>query len=94
VAEKRDEDDNVIDTAEGSAGGPKTHDPAGTRLRAETPGMLSQEELDRRQEQLRTTRRSGGPDLGKRGSGRSAAADEQAEEIPPTETEEPPARSP
>jgi hypothetical protein len=88
-----EDDENVIETEEASAGDPKTHDPAGTRLRAETPGMLSPEELDRRQERLRTTRRTGGPDLGNEDSQASADAEEDVPDISPTETEEPPEAS-
>ena len=89
------DEENVIETEEASAGGPKTHDSAGTRLRAETPGLLTQEELDRRQERIGTTRRRGGPDLGKQvPSRRTAAAAREEEEVPPTETEEPPGPPP
>jgi hypothetical protein len=83
-------EDNVIETEEGTVGGPKTHDSAGTRLRAETAGMLPPDELDERQERLRTTRRTGGPDLAKEAPERGAEADEEAPDVPPTETEEPP----
>jgi hypothetical protein len=82
-------EEHVVETEEASAGGPTTHDSANTRLRAETPGPLP-EELDRLQEQIRTTRRSGGPDVKKKSAGRGAAAEEQADDVPPTETEQPP----
>ena len=95
MAEKRDDDEQVIETEEASAGGPHTHDSTGTRLRAETPGMLPPKELDKRQRRLRTKRRKGGPNLGKRGTARGETqADEQGAEIPPTETEEPPGPPP
>jgi hypothetical protein len=84
-----EDDERVIETEERSAGGPSTHDPAGTRRRAGTSGMLPQDELDLRQERMRTQRRSGGPKL--------TEADEpeaEAPDVPPTETEEPPAESP
>ena len=90
-----DDDEEVIETEEGSAGGPKTHDSTGVVLRAETPGMLPPKELDKRQRRLRKTRRKGGPNLGKRAPGDGGAqADDQASDIPPTETEEPPGPPP
>jgi hypothetical protein len=89
VTEQPEDDEQVIETEEGSAGGPTTHDSANTRLRAETPGLLP-EELDHLQEQIRTTRRSGGPNVSKKSTGRGAAADEEGDEVPPTETEQPP----
>jgi hypothetical protein len=81
------EDENVIETEEGSAGGPAGHDTTGTRRRAETPGMLPPDDLDARQERLRKDRKRGGPDLTKDGES------EEAPDVPPTETEEPPAES-
>jgi hypothetical protein len=93
MSESREDEDNVIETEEASAGGPQTHDPAGTRLRAETPGLLTQEELDERQEKIRETRRKGGPDLTKKGSEAEAEEDEPPD-VPPTETEEPPGPPP
>ncbi len=89
MTEEPDDDEQVIETEEGSAGGPKTHDSASTRLRAETPGPLP-EELDHLQEQIRTTRRSGGPNVSKKPAGRGAHAEEEADDVPPTETEQPP----
>ena len=83
-------EENVIETEEATAGEPKTHDAEGTRRRAETPGMLPPEELDKRQERLRTTRRTGGPDLGDEDSQSSADAQEDVPDVPPTETDEPP----
>lgn len=98
MAEKRDddyEDEQVIETEKGTAGGPQTHDSTGTRLRAETPGMLAPKELDRRQKRIRTRRRKGGPNLAKREpSSRGAQAEDQTTDIPPTETEEPPGPPP
>lgn len=82
-------DEPTIKSDQASAGGPSMHDPASVRARSETPGMLSPEELDRRQEKLRTTRRTGGPDLAKTPS-RRRKADRMADDVPPTETEEPP----
>jgi hypothetical protein len=93
MSESREDDENVIDTEEASAGGPQTHDPAGTRLRAETPGLLTQEELDERQEKIRETRRKGGPDLTKK-STEAEAEEDEAPDVPPTETEEPPGPPP
>lgn len=88
MSEQRKDDENVIDTDEASVGGPSTHDPTGTRLRAETPGMLPPDELDRRQERIRTDRKKGGPDLG------ADAAGEEPEDVPPTETHPPPGPPP
>jgi hypothetical protein len=86
MPEKPENDgDRVIETQEGSAGGPQTHDPAGTRRRAETPGMLPPDELDERQRRLREKRRTGGPRL------TGSQPDEADEDVAPTETEEPPA---
>jgi len=93
VSESREDEDNVIETEEGSAGGPHTHDAAGTRLRAQTPGMLSPEELDKRQEKIRERRKSGGPDLTKR-STEAEAEEDEAPDVPPTETDEPPGPPP
>ena len=84
-----EDDERVIESHKRSAGGPSTHDPAGTRRRAETSGMLPTDELDRRQERMRTKRRSGGPKLSEVDEGEAEAPD-----VPPTETEEPPAGSP
>jgi hypothetical protein len=90
VAENQDDEENVVETEKASAGGPNTHDSANTRLRAETPPPLP-EELDRRQERMRSTRRSGGPNLSKKApSRRDANAEEQADDVPPTETGQPP----
>jgi hypothetical protein len=98
MAEKRDddyEDEQVIETEEGTAGGPQTHDPTGVILRAETPGMLPPKELDKRQKRIRTRRRKGGPNLAKgEPRGRGAQGDDQSADIPPTETEEPPGPPP
>jgi hypothetical protein len=89
VAENQDDEENVIETQKASAGGPETHDSANTRLRAETRPPLP-EDLDRRQEQMRSTRRSGGPNVSKKSSQREANAEEQADDVPPTETNQPP----
>jgi hypothetical protein len=91
MADDRDDEENVIETEEGTAGGPRRHDPAGTRLRAETPGMLPPDQLDERQRRIRTDRKTGGPDLAKDGE---AGEDEAAADVPPTETEEPPGPPP
>lgn len=95
MADEREDDEQVIETEEASAGGPQSHDPTGTRLRAETPGMLSPQELDRRQKRIRTKRRTGGPSLRKGvTSGRRGRADDQSADVPSTETEEPPGPPP
>jgi hypothetical protein len=94
MTEQREDKDNVIESDEATVGGPSTHDPTGTRLRAETPGMLRPDELDERQKRIRTQRKTGGPDLKKGEEPDQAAAEEQAEDIPPTETEAPPGPSP
>lgn len=89
MAEEPEDEENVIETEEASAGGPQKHDPTVTRLRAETPGMLTPEQLDERQERIRTERRKGGPDLTE-GAEEAAADEEDLPDTPPTETEEPP----
>jgi hypothetical protein len=94
MTENREEEENVIESEEATAGGPSTHDATGTRLRAETAGMLPPDELDRRQERIRTTRKTGGPNLHKKATGRAARADDESEDVPPTETEPPPGPPP
>ena len=59
-------------------------DTRAVRARAETPGLLRQEELDARQAQLGADRRSGGPPLDEELSAESVPAD-----VPATESEEP-----
>ena len=93
MAEDREEEENVIESEEATAGGPSTHDATGTRLRAETPGMLPPDELDRRQERIRTERKTGGPDVRKKATG-AAARDVESEDVAPTETEPPPSSPP
>jgi hypothetical protein len=89
MADEPEGEEDVIETEEATAGGPQKHDPTVTRNRAETPGMLTPEELDKRQERIRTERRKGGPDLTKRAA-EAAADEEEAPDTPATETEEPP----
>jgi hypothetical protein len=89
MAEEPEGEENVIETEEATAGTPHKHDPTITRLRAETASMLTQEELDKRQERIRTERRKGGPDL-TGGAEEAAAGEENVPDTPPTETEEPP----
>jgi hypothetical protein len=89
-----DTHEGEIETEEGTAGGPQTHDAQGTRLRAETPGMLTPEELDERQERIGTERKRGGPDLNEDAASPDPDADEDAPDVPPTETEEPAEGSP
>ena len=93
MAEEPEGEENVIETEEASAGGPQRHDPTTTRLRAETPGLLSPEELDERQERISTKRRRGGPDLTKRAA-EAEADEEEPPDSSPTETAEPPGPPP
>jgi hypothetical protein len=74
-----------IETGEGSAGEPKHLDPETAAARAEAFGPESQEELDKRQERLRRTRRRGGPDLD---AETEAGEDEDVPDVEPTEPDE------
>jgi hypothetical protein len=84
-------DPDVIDTGEGNAGEAKELDPETAAARAEAFGRESRRELDERQERLRTTRRSGGPDLD---AETEASEDEDVPDIEPTEPEEEPGPEP
>ena len=59
------------------------------RRRAAESDLRSPEELDERQERLRRTRRTGGPDLDG-GEEPGAAEDTGPGDVPPTEPQEPP----
>jgi hypothetical protein len=81
------EDDEVIETGEGSAGEAEELDPEAAAARADDLGSASKQALDERQEKLRSTRRWGGPDL----DAETEARDDAVEDVPdvePTETEE------
>jgi hypothetical protein len=94
MARKRTEEDRgTIKTDAATAGEPQTIDPSGLRMRAGERDMLSPEELDRRQRRLRKKRLWGGPKLDARTRARGQA-DDSVPDVPPTETEEPPARAP
>jgi hypothetical protein len=77
-------DRDVIETGEGSAGEAKELDPETAAARADA-ARESQRELDERQDRLRTTRRSGGPDLD---AETEASKDEDVPDVEPTEPEE------
>jgi hypothetical protein len=94
MARKRTEEDRgTIKTDAATAGEPQTLDRSGLLMRAEESDMLSPEALDRRQKKLRKKRLWGGPKLDGRGRTRGEA-DESVPDDPPTDTEEPPGRSP
>ena len=86
-----DETPGVIETHEGSAGAAQTMDTPATRARAEEAGLLAPQQLDDRQERLRERRRWGGPDLWQEREARGEGAEEEAPDVPETETEDPPA---
>ena len=81
---------DVIETGEGSAGDAKELDPETAAARADS-ARETQRELDERQERLRTTRRSGGPDLD---AETEASEEDDVPDVEPTEPEEEPGPEP
>lgn len=78
---------NVVDTKKGSAGPASRPDSTNVPAMAEHPGLLTQEELDERQENIGQTRKPSGPPL--RGTANRARRTRAAPVAPETEVEPP-----